>query len=271
MELGLEGKTALIVGAGIDVGREAALLLAREGAKLVLAGRRREALEDCADRVKALGGTALVVPCDLGETASVKALVAQSVSAFGRIDLLANTAGQFPLRALAPGRPGPLFDDDESWLEAFQLVLMTAVRLTREVLPLMIAQNSGAIVHLGSHSARHYSMMTGQFGAMKAALAHTVKNWAREAGPHGVRVNAVMPGWIKGDKAVERLEQAAQEAGVSLEAMEQATVQKPGGDYWTSRMGRTDEYADAIAYLLSDRSSYINGALVPLVGGAQVW
>lgn len=271
MDLGLDGKTAIVAGASADAGRATALLLAREGVKLVLSGRRGDALEETADLVKAAGGWALAVPADLTEPTGAAGLVRQAMAACGRIDLLANTVGPFPLRAFTAGGDGPIYGDDEGWAEAFNGIFMSAARLTREVMPLMKAQGSGAIVHLGSNSARYYSPMTGQFGAMKAALVHVIKNWARDAAPHGVRVNAVLPGWIKGGNIERRVAQAAQEGGISEEAAEREMAKGHDNLYWTPRMGRPEEYASAIAFLLSERASYINGALLPVDGGSPVW
>jgi 3-oxoacyl-[acyl-carrier protein] reductase len=164
-----------------------------------------------------------------------------------------------------------MYGSDESWAEAFDNVFMTATRLMREAMPIMKAQGHGAVVHMGANSARHYSSMTAQFGAMKAALVHAVKNWARDGAPHGVRVNAVLPGWIKGGKVEQRIQDIASRTGVSFEQAEREMVMGRDGIYWTPRMGRPDDYADAIVFLLSDRASYINGALLPVDGGSPVW
>lgn len=272
MDLGLEGKAALVIGASSAIGRATALELAQEGVKVVVAGRNREALEDTAGRIKSAGGWAHVGAGDLSSTEAVKALVADTVAATGgRIDLLANTAGPFPLRGLDKKWGAPMYADDESWEEAFNGILMSAVRLTREVMPIMKAQGGGAIVHLGSNSARYYKPMTSQFAAMKAGLVHVTKNWARDGAPYGVRVNAVLPGWVLGDKSVPRLEAAAKAAGKSVREVEREEVQGHDNLYWADRMGRGDEYAAAIIFLLSARASYITGALVPVDGGTPVW
>lgn len=271
MDMGLEGKSALVIGAGADIGRATAVTLAREGASLVLAGRRREALEATAAEVQALGARVCIACGDLADPKGPEKLTHEALAVANRLDLLVNTAGPFPVRGLAQGGAGPLYSDDASWTEAFENVFMTAARLTREVLPLMKAQGSGAIVHLGANSARYYNPMTAQFAAMKAALVHATKNWARDAAPHGVRVNAVLPGWIRSERTVQRLERAAADAGVSVGDAERDMVIGHDKLYWTARMGRPQEYADAIVYLLSERASYINGALVPVDGGTAVW
>lgn len=271
MDLGLNGKSALVVGAGADIGRAIALSLAREGATVVLVGRRREALEESAALIKQIGGVARIVVGDLSRTEEVQRVVDAALSAQGKLDLLANTAGPFPVKAMRQNSAAPIYGDDESWAEAFDGVFMSAVRLTREVLPRMKAQGSGAIVHLGANSARYYNPMTAQFAAMKAALVHAVKNWARDAGGHGVRVNAVLPGWIKSARTAQRVADTAAKTGRSLEQTERDMVTAHDNLYWTPRMGRPEEYADAALFLLSERASYINGALLPVDGGTPVW
>lgn len=272
MDMGFSGKTAIVVGAGGDAGRATAQLLAREGASVVLAGRKRESLEETHGIIAREGGNAMAVPVDLSSGESVEALIQQAARTYGRIDLVANTAGPFPMKALSDGGPGPLFGDDESWDEAFENVFISAARLTRAVLPAMKQQGGGAIVHLGSNSARDYSAFTGQFGAMKAALVHAVKNWARDAAPHGVRVNAVLPGWIRGDNVERMVETKAAELGVDMRQAERAAMGEHGlSHYWMQRMGKPEEYAGAIVFLLSSLSSYVNGALLPVDGGSASW
>jgi 3-oxoacyl-[acyl-carrier protein] reductase len=271
IDYGLAGKRAIVVGAGKDTGRELALALAGEGARVVLAGRNRDPLEATASAIAKLGGEAHVVQVDLHEPQGADSLAEQARALLGGIDLVGNTAGVFPTSRLGPGHPSPAIGIDEGWNEAFEWVLMSAVRLTRAVLPDMIAQGHGAMVHLGANSSRDFRRMTGQFGAMKAALAHVVKNWAREGGSAGVRVNAVHPGWIKGAGVIAQVASAAKAAGISAEEQERAQVGNHGDHYWTPRMGLPREYADAMLFLLSARASYINGAMLPVDGGSPSW
>jgi len=263
MDLGLKGKGALVVGAGADVGRATALLLAQEGARLVLAGRNRSSLEETAR----LAGHGEVVIADLASSESAGALVREAEQRLGGVDVLVNTVGPFPRD---PAVPVPAYGHDESWLAAFDSLFLSAARLGREAIPLMKARGRGAVVNLAANSARHYTAGTGQYGAMKAALAHLTKNWARDCAASGVRVNAVLPGWIKGAALAETLRADAAAAGVAPRDLEADTMVGHDRNFWSPRMGTPEEYAAAIAFLVSDRASYINGALIPVDGGSAI-
>lgn len=264
MDLGLSGKGALIVGAGADVGRAAALTLDGEGVRLVLAGRNRVALEETA---RLCGGEAAVVVADLAEAAEAARLARDAAEMLGGIDVLVNTVGPFPR---SPVLPAPAYGDDESWLRVFDSLFLSAVRICREVIPAMKAQGSGAVVNLSANSARHYSAGTAQYGAMKGALAHLTKNWARDCAHSGVRVNAVLPGWIKGTALAARLATEAAARGCSVAEIEAEMMSGHDRNFWSPRMGAPEEYAAVIAFLCSPRASYINGALVPVDGGSAI-
>ena len=169
-----KGERAIVVGAGKDVGRELALGLAGEGARVVLAGRKHDPLAEAAAMIDALGGEAHVVAVDLHDPQGADSLADRVRTLLGGVDLVSNTAGVFPTS------------------------------------------------RLGANSSRDYRRMTGQFGALKAALAHVVKYWAREGGAAGVRFNAVHPGWIKGVGVAAQVASAAAAAGVSFEEQEHA-------------------------------------------------
>lgn len=263
MDLGIAGKIALVAGAGRDLGRATALQLAREGAVLVLGGRTAGSLEETAVLIAAEGGASHLQTFDARDADSVDAAVAAILSRFGRIDLFANTVGPFPRGA---GDGAPAFADDASWLAAFDTIFLTAARLNRAIVPAMKAAGRGAVVNALANSVRHFSESTAQYGAMKAALAHLVKNLARDVAGTGVRVNAVLPGWIR----TAKLEAALAAENLPDGQAEARMMSGHGAAFWSTRMGRPDEYADAIVYLLSERASYINGALLPVDGGSQI-
>jgi 3-oxoacyl-[acyl-carrier protein] reductase len=269
MDLGLTGRVALVAGAGSDVGREVARRLAAEGARVGLVGRTESALAETAELIAAAGGSpALVVPGDSREDASVLAAVARVSDELGPIQVVVNTVGPFPRD---PRVPEPMYGDDASWEWVFENLFMTAVRLTRAVMPAMKADGSGSIVHLAANSARYYHPMTAQYAAMKSTLVHATKNWARDAIKSGVRVNAVLPGWIQGQALADQIAADSAAAGRSADDWERAIVAEHDSIFWSGRMGKLAEYADVITFLVSDRASYINGALIPVDGGSPVW
>lgn len=267
MDLGIDGNIALVTGAGGDLGRAVAIGLAREGAFVVLAGRSADMVEETAALVRGAGGRCAIHLFDAAATDSVAAGVAAILAGQGRIDLFANTIGPFPARG-----PDvvPAYASDESWLAAFETIFLTAARLNRAVIPAMKAAGRGAVVNTLANSARHYSESTAQYGAMKAALAHLVKNFARDVAGTGVRVNAVLPGWIRTARLDGAIAAQAAEAGIAPREIERRMMAGHGAAFWDDRMGQPAEYADAIAFLLSARASYINGALVPVDGGSQI-
>lgn len=210
--------------------------------------------------MRRLGAEANVLREDVTEAAAGERIVTRAQSAFGAIDVLVNTVGPYP-RDVAD----PVYADDESWRRVFEGVFLTTVRICRAAIPVMKQAGRGAVINVGANSARYYRDSTAQYGAMKSALTHITKNWARDAAPSGVRVNAILPGWIKTSAMAQRLEAA----NISETAMMQA--QAHDNIFWTPRMGRPEEYADVIAFLASDRASYVNGALIPIDGGSPVW
>lgn len=267
MDLGIDGKIALVAGAGRDLGRAAALGLAREGAHLLLGGRSADSLEETAAMVRDAGGKAIVHAFDAGDADSVAAAVGAMLERHGRIDLFANTVGPFPAREADAAPP---YGSDASWIAAFEGIFLTAARFNRVVIPAMKAAGQGAVVNVLANSVRHYSESTAQYGAMKAALAHLVKNLARDVAGSGVRVNAVLPGWIRTARLDAAIADEAAAAGVSPSEIERRMMAGHGAAFWGQRMGEPGEYADAIVFLLSERASYINGALVPVDGGSQI-
>jgi NAD(P)-dependent dehydrogenase (short-subunit alcohol dehydrogenase family) len=193
MDLGFKGKTALITGAGSQVGfgKEIALLLAEEGIDAVaVSDIDLEGIEQTAAAVRALGCKSLAVGADITDNAAVKAMVARVVNEFGRIDILCNVAGAILHKDFVPIEN----QDPAVWERQFKLNLVGTMNVTQAVVPLMRNQNYGVIVNIGSGSTHQYGMGVGTYAMSKYAMDLLTKQLAHVEGKAGIRVNCVAPG-----------------------------------------------------------------------------
>ncbi|MBN9387723.1 MAG: SDR family oxidoreductase [Chloroflexi bacterium] len=188
MDLGLAGKTAIVTGASRGIGLAIVESLVREGVTVVAASRQTgEALAKLA-----AAGRVRPFAVDLGQKEGPAQLAAFCLEELGRVDLLFNNVGGIDLKL-----GGFLEFSDEDWLRSFELNLLSVVRLTRAVLPAMLAQGSGAIVNISSINARQPDPVVGTYSAAKAGVTNLSKALAQEFGARGIRVNAVSPGPVR--------------------------------------------------------------------------
>ena len=251
MDLGLEGKVALVTGGSRGIGRSVALRLAAEGCKLALCARGTEMLEQTLGAVRAVGAEAIGRVADVRSRGAVEAFVEAAVAEFGTIDIVVNNVGG------AAGGASLLETDDEDWIETFDLNLFHAVRMTRAALP-HLQQGGGAVVIVSSISGWKPGPKS-QYGAAKAAENFLAGALALELAASGVRVNSVAPGSILfPGGGWEDFKEEQPEEFARFEARE-----LPAG-----RLGRPEEVADVVAFLVSERATWVNGAMIP-VDGAQ--
>lgn len=257
MDLGLTGKVALVTGSSKGIGRAIAARLAREGCQVVLCSRGEDALKAAADTIEAATGSRPYYrTCDLTRTDDVCELVADVQDRFGRIDLLVANSG-------GPKRGNFLDYDDEAWREAFEASALATIRLIREVLPHMERLGSGSILTITSSSVKQ--PITGHWlsNVMRPGVLGLVKTLALDLAPKGIRVNNIAPGRIITERVRTTDERAAREKGVTVEEAQKGQLQRvPMG-----RFGAPDEIADAAAFLLSERASYITGNTLHVDGG----
>jgi len=259
----LAGKAALVVGATQGLGRATALRLAEEGAKVALVARTPAALDVVAARARAGSPDVIAIPADFTDNEQVVAAVQQVRDRFGTIDILVNTVGVCDMT------DGALAGDEEIWHRAFESIVMAAVRACRAVVPVMLDQDRGAVVNVCANSIRHYIPAIAHYSAMKIALAHFTKNLSRECATTNVRINAVMPGFIGSEQVDEILKGLMAEHDVdehgAFEILNRDILHTAN---FTNRIGDPAEYAAAIAFLVSDQASYINGAWLNVDGGS---
>lgn len=257
MDLGLEGNTALVTASSSGLGKASAIALANEGANVVINGRDRDRLEETAEEIRSdVPGEVVAQVGDITDPEAIVTLVERTVSEFGGIDHVVTSAGGPP-----PMRP--LEPSDESWYETFDLLVMSVVRLIRESADHLQADGGGSVVHVASMAAKEPSAWNVLSGAVRPSVVGFEKTLSDELAPE-VRVNAVLPGAHDtprirdtGRAAVERGEYESYEA-----VMAERTERIP-----LNRVGDPDAFGEAVAFLCSDRASFITGVAVPIDGG----
>lgn len=247
----LAGKVAFISGAGRGIGAASARLFAREGASVLLAARTEAQLKAVTEEIRAAGGTADYVICDLADADSIRAAVDRAVQLYGRLDVAFNNAA-------AGQQPGPLDTMSEADFDAIYGVNLRGpwVSMVAEVAAIRATAGKGAIVNNSSIGSLRANPELPAYGAMKRAVNSLTQSAAVTYGPEGIRVNAVAPG---GTLTEMIRDWAAKSPGL----MERLVASSP-----LRRTAEPEEIAEAAAWLLSDRASYVNGAVLQVDGGA---
>jgi 3-oxoacyl-[acyl-carrier protein] reductase len=257
MNTGLGGKCAIVCAASKGLGRASALALAREGARVVMCARTAGPLEAAADRIRSETG-AFVVPvvADVSRADDVDRLIARAVDELGGIDILVtNTGGP---------RSGPFEAmTDADWRESFDSLVMSAVRLCRGVIPHMRQRGGGRIIHVTSVSVKQPVEGLVLSNALRAAVTGLSRTLANELAPEGILVNCVAPGYTRTDRVVELADATAAREGTTADAVQQ----RMEAGIPMKRLGRPEEFGDVVAFLASDRSSYVTGTTLQVDGG----
>jgi 3-oxoacyl-[acyl-carrier protein] reductase len=248
----LKGKTALVTGSARGIGRAVALRFAQEGAKLAVhALSNRDKAEQVAKEIRAAGGQAVVLMGDVSQRKDAEGLVAGTIEAFGKLDILVSNAGIIIDKPFVEST-------DEDWSRAISTNLTGFFNMVRAGLPLMIARKSGRIIATGScitevadFGGNKYAVCT----ASKGGITTMMKPIAAEVAPHGVTVNAVSPGYIATEMLGE-IDAAGLEAALKLVPMK--------------RYGKPEEIAAAMAFLASDDAAYITGQTIRVNGGLSM-
>jgi len=238
MELGLDGRTAIVCGASAGIGLAIAEAFAAEGANVAMFARRREILEREAERLGALA-----VRGDVTNPADLRRLVDRTLEAFGGIDILINNSG-------GPPRTPALGLTDEQVESAVELLLISAIRLTELCLPELERSGHGRVINIESSSVREPIENLALSNAVRPGVIGWAKTLGREVGPRNITINTIAPGRIE----------TARLAGANLrpEDVERIPLR---------RLGQANEVASVVCFLASDAASYVTNAVIPVDGG----
>ena len=246
----MQGKSVLVTGAGSGIGRATALLLAAEGARVAVADIAAGTAEESAALVRAAGGEAVALRCDVTDGAQVRAAVAATVEAFGRLDGAVNNAG-------IEGTIAPIHElDDADWNRTIAVNLTGVFLCLKHELAVMLPQGSGSIVSLSSVLGVAGLPSASAYTAAKHGVIGLTKTAALEASPLGVRVNAVCPGFVETPMAERGRAVVGDEVYAGIREL-----------HALKRLGEAPEIAETIVWLLSDASSFVTGSALVADGG----
>ena len=262
MDLGLAGKVAIVTGGSYGIGRGAAASMVREGANVAICARRGEVLEEAAQVIRETAGAGILpIQADVTVPSDIERVVTTTVAHFGRLDILVNNAGQSHATSFESV-------DDDGWAADFDLKVLAAIRFARLAIPHMRTVGGGRIINVTNIGSKAPGANSVPTSVSRAAGNAITKALSKELGKDNITVNSVCIGVIKSGQWEQRLERMKPDnPDLSIEdlwAEAARNRQVPLG-----RMGETDEAADVIAFLASERASYINGVALNIDGGAS--
>jgi dehydrogenase/reductase SDR family protein 4 len=247
----LSGQVALITGSSRGIGKAIAEQMAAAGAKVVISSRKQEACDEVRDEIKARGGEAISIACNIGRKEEVEGLVKATLGQMGRIDILVCNAAVNPFY-------GSLMKlDDDAWDKIMDSNVKSSWWFCKLVAPHMVERGSGNIIFISSIGAFRSTSVLGAYGISKAADAQLARNFALELGPKGIRVNAIAPGLVKTDFA-----KALWSNPTILQNVEQRAPLR--------RIGQPVEIAGVAVFLASQAASFVTGQLIVADGGATL-
>ncbi|MEZ0248443.1 MAG: SDR family oxidoreductase [Thermoproteus sp.] len=253
----VKGKVAIITAASRGIGKGVARVLAREGARLVIASRDRDRIAKAAEEIKAETGAEVVpVAADLTVRDDVKRVVSTAVERFGAVDILVYNTG--------PPKPGTFLElAEEDWDYAVKLLLLSAVWLTKDVLPYMIERRWGRLIYITSLTLKRPLPNLTLSNVVRLSIAGLVKTLSYQLAPYNVLVNGVLQGYVETERTRSLAEDRSRREGRPVEEI----LKSMAAEIPLGRMAKPEEIGELVAFLASDKASYITGSLITIDGG----
>ncbi len=256
MKIDLTGRVAMVCGSSAGLGLATARLLGAAGCNLVLCARTASKLDAAAAELSAGGVEVFTVPTDLSSVAQIDALTQAALGRFATIDILVNNTG---------GPPGGTFDDldEAAWRAAIDLTLMSAVEVTRRLLPAMRAQKWGRIINITSTSVKQPVDGLMLSNSIRLAVIGWAKTLANEVGPDQVTINNVCPGFT----TTARLDELAENVAARQDIDTAQVYENWAAGIPLRRLASPEEFANVVVFLASEQASYVHGATIAVDGG----
>jgi 3-oxoacyl-[acyl-carrier protein] reductase len=258
MDLGLKDKIAIIGASTKGLGKATAVCLASEGANVVINGRHKQNIHDAAEEIRSITGkTALAIQADLTQAEDIGRLFDEVNKHFGTVHILVSNAG---------GPPAGGFNDfnDEQWYKAIDLNLMSAIRMIRKAAPIMQKQKWGRIVNISSVVVKQPADNLLLSNSIRAAVIGLAKTISRDLSRDNVLINSIAPYYVATKRIDYLMEETAARKGITKEEALQGIVKEiPMG-----RLGTPEEFGNFVAFLCSEKNSYVTGTTIQFDGGA---
>lgn len=258
MDLGIDGNTALVTASSSGLGKASAKALAREGANVVINGRDEDRLQAALEDVREVSqGKVVAQPADLTSADDISRLVNTALDEFGQLDHLVTSAGGPP--------SGPFLETtDQNWYQSYDLLVMSVVRLVRESADALQANEGGTIVTITSRSVKEAIDSLVLSNSVRMGVIGLAKTLSMELAPE-VRTNSVLPGPHETSRIQDLVDQAVQRG--EYESYDEGIASRGSGNP-LNRIGDPMELGDVVAFLSSEKASYLNGVAIPIDGGA---